>query len=271
MPKTSALGRFLRNALIAGALGVCLVGLAGAAWAWATTRTHVATFRLDVPAERLARGALEQATGVVAARLEALRSALELGRSSVRAVPPDRIELTLRSRTGPRDALAWLTMQGRAEFRLLHPEADLAPGADELPPDCEVKTWRQRRYVLARLGELKVVEHDYVVERKPVLVVQGFRNVRFETVGNKKAVILTFEFNEADAKAFATLTALHAGRTMAMLVDGEMFFPPKRIESAVTGGRVQVQGYFYIKPLRRLATVLACGSLPGPLVTVGPD
>ena len=55
---------------------------------------------------------------------------------------------------------------------------------------------------------------------------------------------------------------------MAMLIDGEMFFPPGHIEGAVTGGRVQMQGFFLKRPMRRLARLLECGSLPGPLVRV---
>jgi preprotein translocase subunit SecD len=55
---------------------------------------------------------------------------------------------------------------------------------------------------------------------------------------------------------------------MAMLIDGEMFFPPKEIDSAVTAGAVQVQGFFHIPPLRRLAATLNCGSLPAPLEEV---
>lgn len=256
------------RALAAGAVIVCLVGVAGVVWAWATTSTHVVVYRLDVPADSLARGALERTVRVLSDRLKAVRADLELGRSSVRALPPDRVEFTIRSRVAPHEPLAWLAMQGRAEFRLVHPDEHALEHAASLPAEYEVKTFVERRYILTRLDELKKVEHRYAVLREAAMAVDGFRRVEFETVGRQSAVVLTFEFEEADARAFAELTALQAGRGLAMLIDGEMFFPPAQIGAAVTGGRVQVQGFFLQRPMRRLARLLDCGSLPGPLVRI---
>jgi preprotein translocase subunit SecD len=267
--RTSARSRFLLRALAVGIALVVLVAVAGALWAWATTATYVVVYRLDLPAGRPVADALPQTVRILSDRLKAVRADLELGRSSVRALPPDRVEFTVRSRQGPDYALAWLAMQGRAEFRLLHPDEHVLDLAGPLPDDYEVKTYTERRYILTRLNELKPVGHSFAVLREPAMVVDGFQHVTFQTVGHQRAVVLTFEFKPDDGRKFAEVTALHAGRRMAMLIDGEMFFPPGPIEGAITGGRVQMQGFFMKRPMRRLARLLECGSLPGRLVRVG--
>jgi preprotein translocase subunit SecD len=131
-----------------------------------------------------------------------------------------------------------------------------------------VALYREKRYVLSRLSELKTVEHAFAVQTEPLLTVRRLADAQIRTEGKKKVVILTFTFEPEDAQRFAEATALHAGRRMAMLVDGEMFFPPKEIEGAVTSGVVQVQGYFHPPVLRRLVAVLNTGPLPADLELV---
>ena len=271
MARTSARSRFLLRALAVTAVGVCLVALTGTLWTWATTATYVVVYRLELPAAEPGPQTLDQTVRILSDRLTAVRTDLELGRCSVRALPPDRVEFTIRARQEPDYALAWLTMQGRAEFRLVHPDKEVLDAPGPLPPDYEVKTYIERRHILTRLNELKSVEHSYAILREPAMVAERFRQVEFQTVGRQKAVVLTFEFEEDDGRKFSAVTALHAGRRLAMLIDGEMFFPPAPVGGAVTGGRVQTQGFFMKRPMRRLARVLDCGSLPGPLVRVGQE
>lgn len=268
--KESALSAYLKRVLFAGGVALCVIAVALLIWARAEVQTRRVVYRVGPPGSDVPADQLERTVDVLSARLAALRRELNLGRCSVRPLPPDRLELEIRCRTEPEHALAWLTLQGRAEFRLLHPADDVleTAGPEGLPPEYEVKLYRERRYVLIKLDQLKTVERSYALQREPVLTVQGFQEVKFQTVGTRRTVVLTFYFSDPDAEAFGPLTALHAGRKMAMLVDGEMFFPPKEIESAMTTGAVQVQGVFYIRPLRRLAKVLNCGSLPARLEEV---
>ncbi len=269
-PSKSGLSAYLRKALLLMGLALCSFVLLLAALTWLQTRTHRFLFRLEPSEGGIAQDDLRHAADVLSARLTALRRDLKLGHGSVAAVPPDGIELRVNCRSESLPLLAWLTMQGRAEFRLLDPEEGTleAGRPEDVPPSYEVKVYRTRRYNLTRLDELETVEERYVVEREPILRVAEFREVTMDTVGAQKRVVLTFLFKEQDAEAFGRLTALHAGRWMAMLIDGEMFFPPKEIDSAVTAGAVQVQGFFHIPPLRRLAATLNCGSLPAPLEEV---
>ena len=269
----SALTRYLRRALLYGGATMAVYVLVALLVARAQTHEHRPVFRLGPVGAQVGPAELERAAEVLAARLEALRGEFKLSRRSVTALPPDRLEVRFRCAGDPTAALSWLTMQGRAEFRLVHPSDEMLAkvGPEGLPPDYEVKIYREKRFVLNRLGELKTVENPFAVQRDAVLTVGGFREVTFATVGRQSKVVLTFRFFEADAQAFSRVTALHAGRRMAMLIDGEMFFPPCRIESAVTEGSVQVEGFFHIPACRRLAKVLACGSLPAPLYEPAAD
>jgi len=263
----SELGRYLKRAVIVTGAVLCLFAVAAAVWARAGRRTYRAVYRLGGPDGQGGEAHLQRTAQVFSARLGELRREFRLGSCAVRPLPPDRVEVQMTSGGDPLGPLAWLAMQGKAEFRLLHPQDDILDraGPQGLPPEYEVKAYREQRFVLARPGEMETVEYRYAVQREPLLVVTEFRRVTMETVGAHKMVVVTFHFTGDDARAFGELTALHAGRKMAMLIDGEMFFPPREIESSVTGGSVQAQGYFQIPPMRRLARMLDCGSLPVPV------
>jgi preprotein translocase subunit SecD len=271
VPTSRALSRYLtRTLLLLGLMGGLFI-VAVAIWAMASTRTHCYLYRLEVPGREATADDVAAAAGVISARMRELGRTLKLGRGSVSPLPPDRIELKLRSRRDLTEALAWLTMAGRVELRLLQPSLGAADGlraADGLgaadpEPGYEVKVYRQSSYVLSNPGELATVEHRYAVERQPALTVERFERVTLETTGLSKMAVLTFYFSPEDARQLARLMALNAGRGMAMLIDGEMFFPPKTIASATSTGAIQVQGFFYMPPLRRLVKALDCGSLPG--------
>jgi preprotein translocase subunit SecD len=258
----TAMAAYLRKVALSGLVLIVCAAVSGLLWAWLRTQTGVYLYRVP-PAE------LDEEVEVLNRRLELLRSGLRLGRSRVAAAPPDRVQISLRYRDDPRAALAWLTMPGRVEFRLLHPDEDVLadPGAE--PPDgYETAIYREKRYILERLGELETHERRFAVGSEPVLAIERLADAELVTVGKKKAVVLTFTFEPEDASRFAEVTALHAGRRMAMLVDGELYFPPREIEAAVTSGQVQVQGYFYTPPLRRLVAVLRTGPLPAALERV---
>ncbi len=265
----SALSAFLKRVLTAGLIALCLFLVASALWRLGSRRTYRRSYVLG-PAEAgaVAPDELARTVEVLRARIDALRGTFNIARAELRPLPPDRLAVELRLAAEPVRAFSWLTMQGRAEFRLLHPDDGLpdGEGPDALPPGYAVKVYRERRYVLTRLNELKTVEHAYAVQREPVLAVPQFERVELETAGRQKRVILTFELPPPQAARLEELTALHAGRRMAMLIDGEMFFPPKRIGSAVSGGRIRAEGFFHTPPLRILVRILNCGSLPRPLI-----
>jgi len=265
--RQSNITRLLRRTAIAGGLA-CLAILAGAAlWRRAHTVTHVVTYRLLPDQGPVTKQQLTETSAIVEARLKELARAQRLAGCRVVATPQDSLLVTLRTHTDPAEALAWATMQGRAELALLHPDPDVvkALAPDEAPEGYRLATYLEKKYSLGRPGNLVTYEHTYLVRDEPLMRVERFASVRLDLVGLAKETILTFTFDERQRKDFEALTALNAGRRMAMFIDGKLFFPPKKIPSAISGGVVQVRGYFYNPPLRKLVGMLTAGTLPGRL------
>lgn len=180
------------------------------------------------------------------------------------------VEIRFSTRKDVDEILFWITMPGRVTLALLHPDIrqPLEQPVGKLPSGYEEKVYTQYMYRLTRPGDLKADERKYVVTSRPLMEINKFKLVDFAKVGIHSRTELTFEFNDKKAEQFHHITALNYGRRMAMLVDGRLFFPPKKIGGAVDGGIVQVAGYFYNPPLRKLVKVLNTGALPGELQKV---
>ncbi len=183
---------------------------------------------------------------------------------SCRAATPDAIEVRVAGSSDPDRELAWLTRPARVEFRLGHPERETVPSPrdETLGPAYEALPYSDTRYRLSPPREVERVRTLYALEREPILQVGAFEEVECYTTGVERLSVLVLRFKEPDAAAFARATALHAGRRMAMLVDGELFFPPRTIESAVVAGAVQIEGYYHMPSMRRLACLLRSGPMP---------
>ncbi len=265
--KGTILGRYLKNAaLIAGASCLAIV-LVTALVARGRVRTHTVTYRL-VP-EQGAAGirALDRAASVVRQRMDVLGKDGGLKDWSVAAVPEDRLVLRFQARSDPAPVLFWLTMAGRVEFHLVHPDEEILKTTprEKLPEGYQIKPYRQYLYRLSRPGELETREHEYLVCVEPEMRVSRFAKVSLDTAGLHKRTVLSFEFMQDEAERFREMTAQNQGRQMAMVIDGRLFFPPRQIRSAVEWGEVQVEGYFYNPPLRKLVEILNTPPLPGRL------
>ncbi len=270
--RTSPLTRYMRRALLGLGVAICVLAVGGLIHSIATTQSHRFRFRLVPAAGRPVAEDLERTSRILTARLKELGGALGTRGGTARPVPPDQVELSFDFAPGERrsieDAISWLTMQGRIELRLLHPDPEAMEDPESPPAGYETKTYRTLHYDLVRAPEMDPVEEQYVVEDEPAVRVGDLEAISLHTAGLKQTTVLTFHFSPSDAREFNRLTALHPGREMAMLVDGQLFFPPRRIESAVTGDSVQVQGFFYNPPLKKLVRVLRLGTLPAPLQRV---
>jgi len=260
----STLSRYLKKVLVFVLVFVCACAVLTAFWAESKTRTHRVTYRL-VPASGKPTGKMLSVTRqVLSARLQNLERRFELRGCKVEVVSDDEVQVRFRTRLEPDELLEWLKIQGRAEFRLLHPDPGILNGGgpEQLPEGYELKTYREVRYLLGRPGKLETTERHYAVANKASVEVSGFQSVSLETRGIRKRTILTFELPQPEAESLRRLTVLNAGRQMAMLVDGELFFPPRQIRGPIAGTKVQVAGYFYNPPLRKLVKVLSAGTLP---------
>jgi len=268
--KASVTGRYLMNATLAIGVSCMAIVLVAALAARRSFHTHTITYRLAAEQEPVDPHALETAEALLRQRLEAVGRSCGLSNWTVSTAGQDEVRLVLRARRDPAEAVFWVTMPGRAEFRLVHPDADIlgAVGPEELPEGYEIKCYREHLYRLSRPGTLATREHRHLLRTEPALRVSRFANVSFDVAGLHKKTIVTFQLRETEREQFRDLTARNVGRTLALLIDGELFLPPRQIESAVAGGVVQVHGYFYNPPLRKLVKVLNASPLPGRLVEV---
>jgi len=265
MPRTSSvLSRFLKRSV----LGIGLVCLAIVAvtllLAERNARTYTILYRLVPDGGQPESEALPATAAMLRQRLQTLGRSCGLRDWQVNLLPGGRLKLAFRTRRDAREALFWVTMPGRVEFRLLHPER---PFADELPPGevpagYEVKSYNERLYRLSRPGALVTRKHAYLMRKEPALRLSRLADVSLQTVGWHKKTVLTFTFTEAEGKRFRDLTAQNVGRQLALLVDGRLFVPPRQIQGVIQGGAVQIQGYFYNPPLRRLVEMLRLSPLP---------
>ncbi|MDP6438949.1 MAG: hypothetical protein QGH74_04870 [Candidatus Brocadiia bacterium] len=276
--KQSNLTRLLKNAAIASAAACLAVLLVGTVWTRLNTHQHVVVFRLAPDAGQLDAAALRDAASVVRKRAAAVARKFALADVEVETEGPDRLRMSFQTHSSPRDVeemLAWVGMHGRADFCLLHPRDGslgiLEPGVEvrdrmtDVPEGYVLRTYREKLYRLSRPGETVTRRHLYLVRARPVLTVNGFARVHFATAGWQKKSLVTFEFGGGQAEEFRQATALNVGRQMILLIDGYAFFPPREIQSAIGGGRVQIEGYFYNPPLRILVKMLQSGAMPGRL------
>lgn len=269
----SPLWQYLKKAGFWGGLFACVFLLVTALVMLLQTHTHVVRYRLRPSHAQPTEANLERTVRVLKERAHVLRRDLRVGGCRVRAIPPDSIELELRTARNQEEltfALAWLTMPAHVEFRLLKRSNPLRDEeADtEAPADCEIKPYRRRVYDLNRPGDSRIETQHYLVRRQPAFPIESFQKVRMANVGLHKLNVFTFAFRPEDVEPFAELTALNVGRSMVMLVDGEIFLPPRRIEKCIKGGVVQVSDYLFMPPLRKLMKVLNTGPLPAPLEQV---
>ncbi len=270
--RQSALSAYLAKALTVLGIFAAVVILLTLVWTAASTRTYTYTYRLKAEGRNPTQKELAQTMDVLGRRLTEMRRRLGYSKGAVVAVEPAMVRIHLRARSDPALAADWLTLPGWAEFRLLHPEDDIltVEDPDTLPEGYEVRVHRYRTYILSKPGDLETREDAYVVQQEPVLSIRGFQNVEVNQIGLHRTAVLTFELEPADAERMARISALNAGRRMAMLIDGEMFFPPRQIDGPLTSGTLEVQGNFYMPPLRKLVQMLDAGSLPLRLTPVGP-
>lgn len=230
--------------------------------------THRLRYRLEPHEETLSRENLNRAASTLRRRFKALDDTFGLDDPWVSLGPDNTLDVRFSTRANIEEVLFWLTTPARVRLSLLHPDTptlDYEPQEDP-PEGYAVRTYTRYMYRLSRPGDLRTKEHYYLVGEKPVMNVSRFDNVEFHKVGIHQRTQLIFRFTPTEGQEFRDVTALNVGRQMVMLIDDRLFFPPKEIGGTVEGGAVQIQGYLYNPPLRKLVKVLNTGPLPGKLV-----
>ena len=73
--------------------------------------------------------------------------------------------------------------------------------------------------------------------------------------------VVNLEFSDEGAKKFADLTTKNVGRTIAILLDGEVLTAPN-VREPILGGKAEISGQKALEEAQNLAVVLRSGALP---------
>ena len=73
--------------------------------------------------------------------------------------------------------------------------------------------------------------------------------------------VVNLEFSDEGAQKFAELTTRNVGRTIAILLDGEVLTAPN-VREPILGGRAEITGQKTLEEAQNLAVVLRSGALP---------
>ncbi len=73
--------------------------------------------------------------------------------------------------------------------------------------------------------------------------------------------VVNLEFSDEGAKKFADLTVKNVGRTIAILLDGEVLTAPN-VREPILGGRAEITGQKTLEEAQQLAVLLRSGALP---------
>jgi preprotein translocase subunit SecD len=212
-------------------------------------------------------GRAERVSAAVNQSLEVVRRRIdELGtrEPTIQRQGDDRILVQVPGERDPTSIKELLGRTARLTFHMVDMDASLSdaeagrlpPGAMLVPsadPDDGVPGWVvQRRAELS--GENLVDSQPSFQDNQPVV---------------------SFRFDNAGARRFATLTQQNTGRLFAIVLDNEVISAP-RIREPILGGSGIISGSFTVESANQLSILLRAGALPAPLTvleerSVGPD
>lgn len=112
---------------------------------------------------------------------------------------------------------------------------------------------------IAILGKTAMLEFKDE-EGNTVLTGTDLKDAKEETLQNNQNVV-SLQFSDEGAKKFADLTTQNVGRTISILLDGEVLTAP-RVNEPITGGSAQITGSRSLEEAHNLAVLLRSGALP---------
>lgn len=110
--------------------------------------------------------------------------------------------------------------------------------------------------VLGKTAMLEFKDED----GNTVLSGTDLKDAREQTTQNNQNQV-AIEFTDEGAKKFADLTAANVGRTISILLDGQVLTAP-RVNEAITGGKAVITGSRNLEEAHNLAVLLRSGALP---------
>ena len=112
---------------------------------------------------------------------------------------------------------------------------------------------------IAVLGKTAMLEFKDE-EGNTVLSGTDLKDAREQTTQNNQNEV-AIEFTDEGAQKFADLTSANVGRTIAILLDGEVLTAP-RVNEPITGGKAVITGSRNLEEAHNLAVLLRSGALP---------
>ncbi len=216
--------------------------------------------RLTVPqaaiTERI-RQTIEQSIQIVERRVNQLGTVEPL----IQRQGTDRILVQVPGLQDPTRLKQLLGKTAKMEFRMV--DESVPPDQAEqgrLPPEDDL---------LTQVGGPRLVI------KKQVLVSGGDLNDAQASFDQRTGEpVVSFKFNSAGARKFATATTENVGQRFAIVLDNQVISAPV-IREPITGGQGQISGNFTVQSANDLAILLRAGALPAPLTvieerTVGP-
>ncbi|MBS1371671.1 MAG: protein translocase subunit SecD [Lentisphaeria bacterium] len=155
-----------------------------------------------------------------------------------------------------------IKMSAKLNFRMVHENnAQLVSGITtenekSFVPPFGYELMRTSEF---RAGQAPLVTY-YVVEKMPKMtgkdIVSAYANK--DQFGQR---MIMLAFNSRGAAQFADVTRANVGRSMAIVLDDQLYCAP-RINDAITGGSAQITGRFSDEEAKSIADALVSGSFP---------
>ena len=182
----------------------------------------------------------------------------------------NRILIQLPGIQDPARAKALIGKTALLEFKLLDDQADVTRAVQEGPPPGDEVLYG-RRVDRTTGAETKVT---YVVRKRTLLTGDLIQTaeVRISETGEP---YVSLTFNNTGGRLFGELTEQNVGKSLAIVLDGNVHSAPV-IRERIPSGQAQISGGFTAEEARDLAIVLRAGALPAPVQileerTVGPS
>ena len=129
------------------------------------------------------------------------------------------------------------------------------PGVKD--PDAAIKT----------IGKTAMLEFKDE-EGNTVLTGTDLKDAQASTNQQNGQNVVNLEFTDEGAKKFADLTTKNVGRTISILLDGEVLTAPN-VREPILGGKAEISGQRNLEEAQNLAVVLRSGALPAKVNIIG--
>lgn len=222
----------------------------------------------DKEQEKIADYAVEQAAQVIRNRID------EFGVNEplVQRQGKTQILIQLPGITDPDRAISLIGKTAQLKFHIVDDsvlEADISSG--NIPFNDILLFQKKVDKVTGKI----ISQIPYVVNREAILTGDYLIDAELRISSQFNDPYVWIKFDSAGSKLFEEITANNTGKSLAIVLDDNVYSAPN-INERIAGGEAQISGNFTMESAKDLAIVLRAGSLPAPVEilenrTVGPS